>query len=161
MKKRVIIIFGVLIILATTWIGYNGIKKLNKKVSIRNSQNDLTQILNGLSHTISDEAPFTILIFFNSGCEHCQWVIQEISKKIDQFSNHQLLLASFEPELEAISFLNRYGLSDYYIKSTPEKVMTSFSGGVPQTLIYRDGKLVKHFKGEVKTEAILEVLEEE
>ncbi|MGD1960341.1 MAG: hypothetical protein ACFB2Y_15885 [Fulvivirga sp.] len=84
MKKRVITIFGVLIILATTWIGYNGIKKLNKKVSIRNSQNDLTQILNGLSHTISDEAPFTILIFFNSGCEHCQWEIQEISKKIDQ-----------------------------------------------------------------------------
>ena len=161
MKKRVITIFGVLIILATTWIGYNGIKKLNKKVSIRNSQNDLTQILNGLSHAISDEAPFTILIFFISGCEHCQWEIQESSKKIDQFSNHQLLLASFEPELEAISFLNRYGLSDYYIKSTPEKVMPSFSGGVPQTLIYRDGKLVKHFKGEVKTEAILEVLEEE
>lgn len=158
MKKKVIIFFGVLLILAVTWMGYSSIKKLGTKNDIQFKQSDLTLILSQLGQTNINESTSTILIFFNSECEHCQWEMQEISKKIDQFSQHQLLLASFEPEQEAIAFLKQHGLSTYFIKSTPEKVIAAFTGGVPQTLIYQNGKLAKHFKGEVKIEAILEAL---
>ena len=39
------------------------------------------------------------------------------------------------------------------------KITHTIMGGVPQIFIYKDGSLNKHFKGEVKIEAILEVLE--
>lgn len=159
MKKKVIIFFGFLLILVVGWMGYSSIKKLDMKNDIQSRQSDLTLMLSQLGQSNVDESTFTILMFFNSECEHCQWEMQEISKNIDQFSQHQLLFASFEPEKEAMAFLDQHGLSKYYVKSTPEKVMASFSGGVPQTLIYKDGKLVKHYKGEVKIEAILEALD--
>jgi thiol-disulfide isomerase/thioredoxin len=160
MKKKVIIFFGVLLILAVVWMGYSSIKNLNIKNDIQNKQSELALMLSQLGQININESTSTILIFFNSECEYCQWEMQEIGKNIDKFNQHQLLLVSFEPEQEAITFLNQHGLSDYYIKSKPEKVMASFSGGVPQTLIYQDGKLARHFKGEVKIEAILEALRE-
>ncbi|MDE0470984.1 MAG: redoxin domain-containing protein [Ekhidna sp.] len=158
MKKKVIIIFGVLVVLAIAWMGYVSVKELNRKKAIEHAQNDLSQLLNQLGQSVDHIAPLTILVFFNSGCEHCQWEMQEINKHIDQFAKHQLLLVSFEPEQKAATFLNQYGLSDFYLKSTPERVMAAFTGGVPQTLIYRNGRLKKHFKGEVKIEAITDVL---
>jgi hypothetical protein len=158
MKRKIIFIFGILLILTVTWMGYISIMKLNKQKAVRNTQNDLTQMLNQLGHAEVNAEPSSILIFFNSECEHCQWEMQEISQKINQLGQQQLFLASFEPQQEAIAFLTKYGLSGYYIKSTPEKVMASFSGGLPQALIYRNGKLVKHFKGEVKISDIMGAL---
>jgi hypothetical protein len=87
--------------------------------------------------------------------------MEEISNKIDEINQHQLLLVTFEPEEEAVAFLNQHDLSEYYFKSTPSKVIASFTGGVPQTLVYQKGKLVKHFNGEVEIPAILRVLERE
>ncbi|MEM6737498.1 MAG: hypothetical protein AAF620_15665 [Bacteroidota bacterium] len=160
MKKRIIAVFGVVLVLFIAWMGYTSVKKLDKKQTIQERQSDLFEMFHQLGQVDLPVKPTAILIFFNSECEHCQWEMQEISKSIDLFSQHQLLLASFEPEQEAISFLNQYGLSNYYVKSSPEMVMASYTGGVPQTLIYQNGKLTNHFKGEVKVGAVLEVLGE-
>lgn len=159
MKKKIITFFGFMLILVLVLIGYTSVKSLEKNQIVQDKQSNLSKILNQLGQAESDLKPITILIFFNSECEHCQWEIEEISNKIGDFNQYQLLLVSFEPEQKAIAFLNRYDLTSYYVKSTPENVMASFSGGVPQTLIYKKGKLIKHFKGEVKTEAILAVFE--
>ena len=140
-------------------MGYISIKKLDKKQTIQERQSELSEMFDQLGQVDLPIKASTILIFFNSECEHCQWEMEEISNKIDEFSQYQLLLVSFEPEEEAIAFLSKQDLSTYYIKSTPDRVMTAFTGGVPQTLLYRDGKLIKHFKGEVKVDAILGVLE--
>lgn len=156
MKKKVIIILGVFFVLVVGCMGYISVKKLGRKKDIQNKQSDLALMLNQLGQTESDIKPSTILLFFNSECEHCQWEMEEISNKINEFDQHQLLLVSFEPEQEAIAFLKHYNLSNHYVRSSPEKVIASFSGGVPQTLIYKEGKLVKHFNGEVKIEAILD-----
>ncbi len=159
MIKKIIVILGALMILTVVWMGYTSIKKLTKKETVQERQSDLSEMLNQLGQKKLDSKSYTILIFFNSECETCQWEMEEIGKNIDQFGQHQLLLTSFEPEYEAINFLNQHNLSNYYVKSTPEKVMASYTGGVPQTFIYQDGTLVKHFKGEVRIEAILEALE--
>ena len=158
MKRKIIGILGVLLIVAVAWMVYHSVKGLYRKQSIQEKQSDLSKMCNELGHSDFRIKSSTILIFFNSECEHCRWEVEEISHKIDQFSQYQLLLASFEPKHEAITFLDQYGLSNHYIKSEPEKVMEAFTGALPQTLIYQNGKLVKHFKGEVKTEAILESL---
>ena len=128
------------------------------KNDIQSKQSDLTEMLHQLGQTDMEVVRYTVLIFFNSECEYCQWEMQEISKNVNQFSQHQLLLASFEPENQVIAFLNQHSLAEFYIKSNSEKVMSAFTDGVPQTLIYRKEKLIRHFKGEVKIEAILENL---
>ena len=147
-------------VLVVSWMGYTSVKKLDTKQTITKRQSDLSAMLSQLGQANLNESTSTILIFFNSECEYCQSEIKEIGKNIDQFNQHQLLLASFEREEEAVSFLYEYGLSNHYVKSTPDKVLGAFSGGVPQTLIYHQGKLTRHFKDEVKIEAILEALEE-
>jgi hypothetical protein len=70
-----------------------------------------------------------------------------------------LLLASFEPQNEAIQFLKEHNLAEHYVNVNPDLLTSTIMGGVPQTFIYKNGELQKHFKGEVKIEAILKVLE--
>ena len=125
MKKKIIAVLGVLLMFIITWMGYTSIEKLVKRQTTSEMQGNLTEMLNQLGQADLHIEPSTILIFFNSECEHCQWEIEEISKKIIEFNQHQLLLTSFEPEQEAIAFLNQHGLSNHYIKSTPSKVMRS------------------------------------
>ena len=158
MKREIILIFAALLVLFLTLMAYTSIKKLQAKDAMQDTQSDLREMLYQLGHADSEVAPFTILIYFNSECEHCQREIHEISKNIGLFDRTQLLLTSFEPQQEAFTFLAQHDLSDLYLRSTPENVIDSFSGGVPQTLIYQEGELIKHFKGEVKVSAILKVI---
>ncbi|MEM0941964.1 MAG: hypothetical protein AAGI25_19560 [Bacteroidota bacterium] len=161
MKRKTLVTLGFLLILVIAWLGYTGIKKLDKNRRIQNIQDDLSKILNQLGQTKIDTTIFTILIFFNSQCEYCELEVHKIHENIDLFDKDQLLFCSFEPENEAITFLEKYSLSQFYIISNPEKVMSTFTGGVPQTLIYRNGKLTRHFRGGVQIDAILEALRKE
>lgn len=105
---------------------------------------------------IDDE---TIIVYFNSECHYCENEINEIRNNIKYFENFQLIFLSFEPKSNAIKFLSDYNLSNFYSEVNPELLTSTILGGVPQTFIYKNGLLQKHFEGEVKIEAILEVLE--
>lgn len=100
----------------------------------------------------------TIIIYFNSECHYCENEINEVRNNIKFFENYQLIFLSFEPKSNAIKFLNNYNLSQMYYEVNPEFLTSTIPGGVPQTFIYKDGELEKHFKGEAKIEAILEIL---
>jgi hypothetical protein len=116
-----------------------------------------TEILgNLLGIEIGDEK--TIIVYFNSECHFCENEIIEIGNNIKYFENYQLILLSFEPKSTAIKFLSEYNLSNFYTKVNSDSLTNTITGGVPQTFIYKNGLLQKHFKGEVKFEAILEVL---
>ncbi|ELR69721.1 hypothetical protein C900_04698 [Fulvivirga imtechensis AK7] len=158
MKKKAILTLAFLLLLTIGWVGFKGIRRLNKKAAIEKKQGDLSLMLNQINQADTDITPTTILIFFNSECEHCQEEIKEVSKNIGELKKYQLFLISYEPENEALAFLSRYNLSNFYLKSSPEKVISAFEGSVPQTLIYKKGKLIQHFKGEVKIETILDLL---
>ena len=158
MKKKIIFTLGILLIGLIVFMVYVSIEKLDKKKAIEHTQNDFLKLLSQLGRSDVDSTLPTILFFFNSECEHCQWEMKQVSENISDFENYQILLISYEPENEAISFLDSHNLSQYYLQATSEKITSAFTGGVPQTLIYNEGKLVRHFKGEVKMEAILESL---
>lgn len=158
MKRKAVIFGGASLLIFMLWFGASTLKNLIKKERIMGIHNSLSLTLGELGTSQLINKP-TVLFFFNSECEHCQWEVNEVSKNLDLFNNNSLLFVSFEPRDEAIEFLQKHQLSQYYLEASPDKVMSTFTGGVPQTFIYKNDNLVKHFKGEVKIEAILNALE--
>jgi len=138
---------------------FGSMQKLAKVKEIENKQKSLSALLNFIDfdNYISDTT--SIIIYFNSECEFCQSEMQLISSNISSLEYYQILLISHEPKESALSFLSEYNLSDYYLEIAPEKVMQMFNGGIPQTLIYQNDKLVKHFKGTLEIETLLAEIE--
>jgi len=112
----------------------------------------------------SKSGKVTIIIFFNSGCEHCQYETTSIAQEILSFTGINLLFISDESEKEIGTFSRVYKLDNnpevWWLKMKPDDVYNTFGNiGVPHIWLYdEDGKLVKEFKGETRVEAILEWL---
>ena len=106
----------------------------------------------------------TVLIFFNSGCEHCQYEVSAIQKELIGFEGVNLLFISEESEEKIIAFSKKYQLDNkeniLWLIINPEDVYETFGAiSVPHIWIYNnEGILIKEFKGETKVEAILEWL---
>ena len=159
MKKKLLIIIGLLVIGLLSWMGYSSIQKLDQKSKLEVIVQNLSSLTNNLGLEVANTDQPAIFMYFNSDCHFCQWEMKEIGENMEKFQNHQLLLASFEPKSEALDFLQQYNLAQHYVEVNPDVLTNTIRGGVPQTFIYENGLLQKHFKGEVKIEAILEVLD--
>ncbi|HET8858611.1 hypothetical protein [Marivirga sp.] len=159
MKKRLLIFVVLLVIGLLSWMGYSSVQKLDQKSRSEVIVQNLSSLTNNLGLEIANTDQPTIFMYFNSDCHFCQWEMEQIEKNKEKFQSYQLLLASFEPKSEALYFLQQYNLAHHYVEVNPDSLTSTISGGVPQTFIYENGSLKKHFKGEVKIEAILEVLE--
>ena len=46
----------------------------------------------------------------------------------------------------------------HYVHITPERLFNTFSKEIPQTLLYREGFLIKNIKGWVSSKTILDEL---
>ena len=106
-----------------------------------------------------------VLIFFNSGCEHCQNEMNEIKEKINLFKGHSIIFLSSE-NLQAISLAVRTFKLDSlpnvtFAKILPGDVFDTFgSVSIPHIFVYDDsGNLTQEFKGETKVEAIANSLQ--
>ncbi|MEM9389001.1 MAG: hypothetical protein AAGA02_00930 [Bacteroidota bacterium] len=161
MRKFFVVVALIPISTALVWMVYYSVKKINSNSKIDLAQNQLSRLFSSLDLAIENVNDPAIIVYFNSECEHCQSEIKSIVKKINSFESHQLFFISHEPQTQALEFLKNYNLEENYIISNPEKVMNAFSGGVPQTLIYSNGLLKKHFKGEVSVEAVLNAINDD
>lgn len=68
------------------------------------------QLTNGKMFTasqLSSQKP-TIIIYFAPDCEHCQVLMNELFKKINDFKTAQLVMVTFEPLKELIGFEKKY-----------------------------------------------------
>ena len=54
-----------------------------------------------------------ILIYFDPDCDHCQKLMNEMFKKINQFKKAQLVFATFKPVNELDSVQKKYNVSKY------------------------------------------------
>lgn len=73
------------------------------------------QLTNGKifsSSALSDKKP-TILIYFAPDCGHCQLLMNELFKKINDFKSAQIVMVTFEPTKELIGFEKHYQTSKY------------------------------------------------
>jgi thiol-disulfide isomerase/thioredoxin len=54
-----------------------------------------------------------ILIYFDPDCDHCQKLMGELFKKIDQFKKAEIVLITFKPVTEVAAFEKQYGIQKY------------------------------------------------
>lgn len=106
----------------------------------------------------------TVIIFFNTECEFCQYEIEEIKNNVSLFKSTNIVLISSQEISELISFNKQYKLDSYpnilLFKVDQADVRTTFGGvSSPAIFIYNpSGELLKTFSGETKASAIYKFL---
>ena len=158
MKRRLVVIIGILIFGLLGWMGYTSASSLKKREEKKELVQSLDSMYKNLGLESDSRQGTTMLVYFNSECEHCQWEIEEMGKSFEKFGNVNLAFVSLEPTDSARNFLSKHSLQDYFIETKPENIMATFSEGVPQIFVYEGGALKNQFKGEVKMEVLLEAL---
>ncbi len=105
----------------------------------------------------------TVLIYFNSDCDHCQREIAALREKPELFAEASLVLMSAQPLQEIQTFASTidFGTADArFVHVSHEQIATVFGTlGLPHIFVYsKEGKLMEIFSGETPPEAIAKVL---
>ena len=127
------------------------------------------QFTNSQNHLFTNDSlaknKNTLLLFFNTTCEHCQYETAQILKNNASFSNSNVLFISRQSKNDIQLFDSTYQLFKYaFIKLLRDSTDYSYTifgiNSFPSSIVYNtDGKLVKSFKGETKIEAIISALQ--
>lgn len=116
-------------------------------------------VINGKS--LSGELLF---ILFQPDCDHCQHEAQEIEENIAAFRDHTLYFISSSPIEEIKKFATEYKLAGIpnvrFGWTTTQSIINNFGPiQTPSVYIYSaQGKLIKHFNGQVAIGEILRYL---
>lgn len=54
-----------------------------------------------------------ILVYFDPDCEHCQKLMNELFKKINEFKKAEIVMVTFKPVIELPPFEEKYNTSGY------------------------------------------------
>ena len=108
----------------------------------------------------------TLIMVFSPECGHCQHVTNLLLNDINHFKNTQILMTTWLPYNEMISFYNNYKIANYpqitmgWDKADfflPYYHVQSF----PMLIAYdKKGKLIRAFDGNVKMETIWKAIED-
>lgn len=106
----------------------------------------------------------TIVVYFDSECDHCQYELNQIFLNRRSFKNSDIILTSSE----LISTIKHYAEGNCpqdsdnirFTKINQDEAYETFGSlAVPQIFIYgADGILIKEFKGETKIDVVLQYL---
>lgn len=106
----------------------------------------------------------SILILFNTECDHCQREAKEISEKMDAFKTYELLFIAADSVHKIDNFSKTYQLADKpnvkFGRAEYQDVFMNF-GSIPTPSVYiysRERKLVKSFLGETPVEELIKYL---
>jgi thiol-disulfide isomerase/thioredoxin len=106
----------------------------------------------------------SILILFNTECDHCQHEAREISERSEAFKNHELLFLASDSLHKIENFAKTYGLTNKpnvnFGWAEYRDVFKNF-GGVSTPAIYifsRERKFVKSFFGQTPIEELIKYL---
>ncbi len=168
-KKKIIVLILVAVLGLVAFLITKTIAKINHKKEVTEQLATIPElpveiIGTNKKPTWEHSNVATIILFFNSECNHCQYEAQDIQSKLDAFKNTNLLFVSEEPTDKIQAFSNTYKLDNqpniWWLKMKPEYVYNTFGTiGVPHIWVYnKEGMLVKEFRGETKVEALLEWL---
>jgi peroxiredoxin len=106
----------------------------------------------------------SILILFNTDCDHCQREAKEISEKIDAFKNYELLFIASDSIHQIENFGKTYHIADKpnikFGRAEGQDVYMNFGAiSTPAIYIYnRERKFVKSFLGETPVEELIKYL---
>lgn len=161
MKKKIIISIIVLAALGLGgWGGYWGYGEYKKKKAWEEGTrpfNTLTKIRAAMNPVTGDPTDFnkkTMVMLFNSECDHCQAEMDILSKNLDALKDIQLWFISFEEENQALNFLLRKKMLNHpdmqLFITYPEDAKALFGAlWLPQTFLYEDNQLKEGFLGPI------------
>ncbi len=156
MKKILIVLIATIVIGIVGWFSYQNHLEQQEQQLYEQKTKTLSTLYEHLGLKNMDRVKSTMVVYFNSECEHCHWQIEEISNNISMFKNIRMLFVSSEPESQAIDYLAKHKLESAYVNTDSENIFNTFTGGVPQIFIYENEQLRKHFVGETKVSLISE-----
>jgi peroxiredoxin len=105
-----------------------------------------------------------LIIYFHPECDYCHYEAEQIGLNIDRFYNFQIIMISTASCESVKDFANNYHLLEFdnisVLIDTLDVFHNTFGPNpFPTSFIYnKERKLVKQFKGEVSTEALLKYL---
>ncbi len=111
-----------------------------------------------------DKKKPVLLMIFSPECGHCQNTTTELLKNIDHFNNVQIVMTTWLPYSEMLTFYNTNKIADYpqitmgWDKKDfflPYYHVQSYPGLFAYD---KDGKFVKSFSGDIQMEQVSEAL---
>lgn len=117
---------------------------------------------------INDSIPLsnsTLLLFFHTTCEHCQYETEQILKNKSNLNNTNVLFISKQPLGEIKTFDSVYQISvNPFMRVLQDSLNFSYNAfdinAYPSSIIYNaQGSLLKTFKGEVRIDSIISILQ--
>lgn len=158
MKKILITLVAALIIGSIAGLSYGTHIDSQEQLINQQETDSLSVLYNRLGLKNMKVEKSTMIVYFNSGCQHCQTEIEDISSNGNLFMTTQMVFVSSEPESQAVEFLSKYNLEVLYAKTESENIYSTFSGGVPQIFIYENEQLKQHFLGRTDVEILASYL---
>ncbi|WP_197057308.1 peroxiredoxin family protein [Alistipes sp. ZOR0009] len=159
----------VLVLLCSSVLVYKIVVKVNQKKECER----ITQALpsytfnlayGGTMHTKSLEDKPTAVMFFNPGCEHCEYEGEALSTNSGSLKEKEILMVSLSPRDSIKAYAKRHrleGISNIRFATDSLAKATIMFGvqAIPTTFIYgSDGRLRKRFNGEVSIKALMREL---
>lgn len=160
MKKYFFLLLLVVLLGGLGFAGYKLFKHQEERREFERSTNnysELTKIraeLVALAGEPKDYNQPTLVVFFNSECDHCQAEALEIAQHLEEFLSGQIWWISFQEPENILNFLESYGLMDYSgsfpFSIEPEKAQRLFGRiRMPQTMVFENNRIQAEFIGEV------------
>lgn len=169
MIKRTLLLLSVIIVVAASlFVVFLVVEKIVLKRSARQRMESVSNFeLFDLDSSRISFAPGrkTLLVYFDSGCDHCENEINDIGRNIKIFQEFDIVLVSSEHINAIASFENVH--SDLlrsaevrFGKINVDHAYETFGSlNVPQIFIYgRDGNLIKKFTGETSAAVLQQYL---
>ncbi len=106
----------------------------------------------------------TIFMIFSPDCEHCQHETEALLKDIDKLKNAQIIMITYLPYNEMITFYKNYKIADYPQITMARDTKFFFPvffkvRNLPSIFVYdKKGNFKKNFEGSVKIDSIAEAL---
>lgn len=164
MKKKIVIAAIVLAVLGLGgWGAYYAYGAYQKKKLWEEGTkpfNTLTKIREAMNPVTGNPTDFnkkTIVMLFNSECDHCQAEMDILSQHLDDLKDIQMWFISFEEERQALNFLMRKKMMNHpdmqLFITNPEEAKALFGVlWMPQTFLYKGNQLKEGFLGPIKFE---------
>ena len=163
-RKYILVAVGLIFLGLIAYMAYGIVATAQKKREIAANTQQLPNFkAKQLNKHIfaSNELPNkpTVIIFFNTECEHCQYEAQEIAQHQTDFEGINLLMISSEEIGKIKAFIAKYQLINFVKPLQMDiKTMVDTFGAVsiPAIFIYgKDRHLIKQYKGEANVASII------
>jgi peroxiredoxin len=166
--RIIIIVIATLLVGSLWYLSFNQISNKKEafcrienlpKIELHTSQNEILY----LTDFSYDEVK--LLIYFNTHCDFCQFEIEELSKRLPEFENTEIILVSAEPIDSIRPFMQTLGFLSYPNASAyhcPYDTLIKCFGqlAAPTTFVYgTNNKLLKRFNGATRIDDLLQVVQ--